>query len=259
MGYVSRKGSGALTAIDLFAGAGGFTLAAKRAGIEVRAAVEIDPHACSTYKKNLVDTNSGFPKLIEGDINELSWDDLLTRAELKKQECSILLGGPPCQGFSTREFNPNLKDKAGREGIIDNKAAKAFRDVVQNILTTTARQFFGSASQVRADLLPDIKAAREQEKAKQAEKQVKARKRREFRQNLENSLAPLKTVADELESLAGKARAESLPQEESALIALRERVTELKQARAEYSLGSCRSPQSDWKQQKKERLLRMQT
>jgi len=37
----------------------------------------------------------------------------------------------------TRELNPNLKDKAGREGIIDNKAAKAFRDIVENILMVT--------------------------------------------------------------------------------------------------------------------------
>ena len=34
----------------------------------------------------------------------------------------------------TRQENPNLRDKAGREGIIDNKAAKIFRDIVINIL-----------------------------------------------------------------------------------------------------------------------------
>jgi len=30
--------------------------------------------------------------------------------------------------------NPNLKDKVGREGLIDNKAGKVFRDLVVNIL-----------------------------------------------------------------------------------------------------------------------------
>ena len=30
----------------------------------------------------------------------------------------------------TREHNPNLRDKAGREGIIDNKASKVFRDIL---------------------------------------------------------------------------------------------------------------------------------
>lgn len=31
----------------------------------------------------------------------------------------------------TRTGNPNLKDKAGREGLIDNKASKIFREIVQ--------------------------------------------------------------------------------------------------------------------------------
>ena len=38
----------------------------------------------------------------------------------------------------TRHENPNLRDKAGREGIIDNKAAKVFRDIVSNILTAVS-------------------------------------------------------------------------------------------------------------------------
>jgi DNA (cytosine-5)-methyltransferase 1 len=84
----------ALTAVDLFAGAGGLTLAAQLAGIEVRAAVELDGHACSTYKKNFVDATSAIPKLIEDDINNLSWDDLLKAANLSKGHCSLLLGGP---------------------------------------------------------------------------------------------------------------------------------------------------------------------
>jgi DNA (cytosine-5)-methyltransferase 1 len=100
----SRKKLGPLTAIDLFAGAGGLTLAAQRSGIEVRAAVEVDSHACATYRKNLVDETTGYPNLIEGDINELDWAELLKKAGLKLRECSLLLGGPPCQGFSTHRI-----------------------------------------------------------------------------------------------------------------------------------------------------------
>jgi len=96
--------SSPLTAIDLFAGAGGLSLAAQLSGIEVRAAVEIDSHACSTYKKNLVDSATGFPRLIPGDLNLLSWADVLKAAQLAKGECSLLLGGPPCQGFSTHRI-----------------------------------------------------------------------------------------------------------------------------------------------------------
>jgi signal transduction histidine kinase len=137
----------------------------------------------------------------------------------------------------TRELNPNLKDKAGREGIIDNKAAKAFRDIVENILMVTARKFFGSASPVRKEFLPDVKAARKREQAKLAEKQVRSRKRREFRGNLENALGPIKAMVNDLEVLAEQARSNSLPADESSLITLGERVNALKQIRAELSLG----------------------
>ncbi len=102
---ILRKPLGPLTAIDLFSGAGGFTLAAQLAGIEVRAAVELDKHAAATYELNLVDKATTYPRLINGDINHLTWDALLRKANLGRGECSILLGGPPCQGFSTHRIN----------------------------------------------------------------------------------------------------------------------------------------------------------
>ena len=138
----------------------------------------------------------------------------------------------------SREFNPNLKDKAGREGIIDNKAAKAFRDVVENILQSTAREFFGSDSAIRKEFLPEIRVENERERAKEAEKKVRSRKRREFRQNLGNALAPIKSVVNELETIAASARAAALPPEEVALVALRDQLSDLKQTRAELSIGA---------------------
>ncbi len=137
----------------------------------------------------------------------------------------------------TRESNPNLKDKAGREGIIDNKAAKAFRDLVENILMTTARRFFGSASPVRQDLLPAIQKTREEERAQEAEKKIRARKRKEFREKLESGLAPIRTIRAELEDIASKAREGDLPSDEAGLVGLRDRVLGLRQERASLSLG----------------------
>ncbi len=89
--------------VDLFAGAGGFSLAARLAGFDIRLAVEYDKAAASTYRRNLC---TGHPslRLIEDSIRSLSPKPLA--AELFGTErCDLLLGGPPCQGFSTHRLN----------------------------------------------------------------------------------------------------------------------------------------------------------
>ena len=58
---------------------------------------------------------------------------------------------------SVASRNPNLKDKAGREGLLDNQAAKTFRELVSNVLMQSARLYFGSDSDYRRDLLPEIR------------------------------------------------------------------------------------------------------
>ena len=94
-----------LTGVDLFAGAGGFSLAAMGAGIKIKAAVEMNPHACSTYKRNLIKRKRTPPILFPNDINEVNFKKLMKSTGLKKEECDVLLGGPPCQGFSTHRIN----------------------------------------------------------------------------------------------------------------------------------------------------------
>ncbi len=82
--------------IDLFAGAGGLSLGAARAGFKVAAAVENDEHAHDTHRKNFPST-----KHSDADVSKLSGDRLLEIARLKKGALDGLIGGPPCQGFST--------------------------------------------------------------------------------------------------------------------------------------------------------------
>src|SRR5213593_594086 len=94
----------ALTAIDLFAGAGGLSLAALNLRVQVRAAVETDPHAVRTYTENILPRSNCKTELVSSDTREVSWATLLTSAQLKTGECDILLGGPPCQGFSTHRI-----------------------------------------------------------------------------------------------------------------------------------------------------------
>ncbi len=96
--------NGYYTGIDLFAGAGGFTLAAKEVGIHVKAAIEFDRHACETYRRNFIYGQENPPELIEDDINEVDPYKLLKLADMLPGECDVLMGGPPCQGFSTHRI-----------------------------------------------------------------------------------------------------------------------------------------------------------
>ncbi len=80
-------------AIDLFSGAGGMSLGARWAGVDVALAVECDPHAAKTYSANHPGTT-----VFSDDIRKLTPKKI--RA-VKKNDCTtVVFGGPPCQGFS---------------------------------------------------------------------------------------------------------------------------------------------------------------
>ncbi len=92
-----------LNCVDLFAGAGGFSLAARRAGFAIRLAVESDKHAAATYRRNLVGRSKRL-QVVECDIRKL--DPVKAAKEhLRGDRCDLLLGGPPCQGFSAHRLN----------------------------------------------------------------------------------------------------------------------------------------------------------
>lgn len=86
----------ALRVVDLYAGAGGLSRGFEMAGAEVVMAVEDSPKAAQTYRENHPNTF-----LLEESIDE-NWNiaERLDRS-LEDSECSLLIGGPPCQGWST--------------------------------------------------------------------------------------------------------------------------------------------------------------
>lgn len=105
----------------------------------------------------------------------------------------------------TRRDNPNLRDKAGREGLIDNTASRAMQSLMIDLLKRLARDFFGSASEVRKELLPGIEA----ENAEAAGKAKAVRKRtlnafrtavRERTGLLQDSLAALDVARSRLDA-----------------------------------------------------------
>ena len=85
-----------LTAIDLFAGAGGSTEGLKRAGFKVLGAVENNKWAIQTYKANHPSV-----KLWQDDILQVSPADMRTDLGLQTGELTLLLACPPCQSWST--------------------------------------------------------------------------------------------------------------------------------------------------------------
>lgn len=84
-----------LSVIDLFSGAGGFSLGAHLAGFETVLAIDKDEDLSSSY-------NINFPKttLLNEDLSTYSAEEALEAIDKKPGEVTGLIGGPPCQGFS---------------------------------------------------------------------------------------------------------------------------------------------------------------
>ncbi len=88
------------TCIDLFCGCGGFSLGMQRARFSVPAAIDSNAEAIATFDRNFPDvpfvrhqdlTTFGPEKLAE-----LIWAGFLTGLTV-----DVIVGGPPCRGFST--------------------------------------------------------------------------------------------------------------------------------------------------------------
>lgn len=135
-----------------------------------------------------------------------------------------------------KEQNPNLRDKAGREGLIDNRAVKTFRDLVENILRTTARNYFGSNADLRQKTIPDRQEEYRKQKAEEARNKQRAQNRKRFRANLDRNSPILADLLAEIEQLADRLRTADLQHEED-VVALRTVLQDLKQRYQETSLG----------------------
>lgn len=100
------KNKSKLKVVDLFSGAGGYSLAARNADCEIVFAVENDKYAATTYRNYFCQESSGqTTTLYDQSILDLSVEDLKRKHFSDTKRCDILLGGPPCQGFSTHRIN----------------------------------------------------------------------------------------------------------------------------------------------------------
>lgn len=94
-------------AIDLFSGCGGISKGLENTGrINIVGAIDFDQAACNTYKKNFPKT-----KVICGDINNITVDSTGFR------NIDIIVGGPPCQGFSRLNYWDKDRDNDPRNKL----------------------------------------------------------------------------------------------------------------------------------------------
>jgi DNA (cytosine-5)-methyltransferase 1 len=110
-------------AVSLFAGGGGCSLGLKQAGFDIRLAADIDADACETYAANL-----GSAGVWQVDLSTISGTDLLDRVGLGRRSIDLIVGGPPCQGFSS----------AGARDWADprNRLLRSFVEIVVSVKPT---------------------------------------------------------------------------------------------------------------------------
>lgn len=93
-----------MSTIDLFSGCGGMSLGFKMAGFRSLLASDIDENCEKTFVSNFPGT-----PFIRKDISEIRKEDV--DAVLGGIQPDVIIGGPPCQGFSLANKNRNkIKD-----------------------------------------------------------------------------------------------------------------------------------------------------
>lgn len=91
------------TVIDLFAGVGGLSLGFEKAGFDVVLANEYDESIAEAYKLNHQATH-----MIVGDITKLPLEETFSPY---RGRIDVVIGGPPCQGFSQKGQRKTIHDE----------------------------------------------------------------------------------------------------------------------------------------------------
>ena len=110
-----------LNVIDLFCGCGGFSKGFAQAGYNVRFGIDIWKDATVTYQHNFPDA-----VVLNEDITKINGQDILRMIDMNAEEVDVIIGGPPCQGFSV----------SGKRMIDDerNKLYKSYVHIVSELM-----------------------------------------------------------------------------------------------------------------------------
>jgi DNA (cytosine-5)-methyltransferase 1 len=116
--------------IDIFAAPGGFSLGFREAGYRVLAVVDKDPWGCRTLEHNF---SADGTLVVRSDLRHL---DLKARVD-------VVIGGPPCQGFSTvgRPKINHLRRTKKRKRFIDYARNRLYKEFIR-VVKSLSPQFF---------------------------------------------------------------------------------------------------------------------
>ncbi|MCF0052993.1 DNA cytosine methyltransferase [Dyadobacter sp. LJ53] len=122
---------GKMKALSFFSGAMGLDLGLEKAGIETLLACEFD-------KASRITIHTNRPKLaLIGDILDYSAEDVLHFAGLEnKHDVDLIVGGPPCQAFSTAGKRLGFQDHRGNVFLKYLELVEAIRPryaVIENV------------------------------------------------------------------------------------------------------------------------------
>ena len=105
---VDKKRSNKPIAFSFFSGAMGLDIGIEKAGFDVRLACEIDKYCRQTIALNKPDM------ALLSDINDYTKKDILNASGLsEKDDIDLIVGGPPCQAFSTAGKRKAFRDDRG--------------------------------------------------------------------------------------------------------------------------------------------------
>lgn len=136
-----------LTYIDLFSGAGGLSLGFEQAGFQQLLFVEMESDYCQTYR-----TNFPHHQLLQKDLTTLTEQDLINC--LNGQAVDLIIGGPPCQGFSMagkigRTFTDDPRNHLFKEFVRIVKIVQPYFFVMENV----ARLYTHNSGKTRIEII----------------------------------------------------------------------------------------------------------
>lgn len=115
------------TYLDLFCGCGGFSLGMDRAGFRCLAAIDFNPEAIATFRANF--PALGEARVRQEDLTQFRPEDLVKIIGAERPD--VIVGGPPCQGFSTARQRDGANH--GVERFVEDPRRQLYKEFLRYV------------------------------------------------------------------------------------------------------------------------------